>query len=101
MFQHANIKTPRWLCYIIQRPESHSTHHRRHRHNYADLPLWDIVFGTFENTPELEPRTGFYHGASTRMVDLLIGRDVTRRPAGEVEAEQARVRDREAAAVAR
>jgi sterol desaturase/sphingolipid hydroxylase (fatty acid hydroxylase superfamily) len=83
MFQHANLKTPLWVGYLIQRPESHSTHHRRHRHNYADLPLWDMIFGTFKNTPEMEPRTGFYHGASTRVLDMLVGRDVNkmRRPA--------------------
>ena len=51
MFQHANIKTPQWLCYIIQRPEMHGVHHGRklHRLNYADLPLWDMIFGTFIN----------------------------------------------------
>jgi sterol desaturase/sphingolipid hydroxylase (fatty acid hydroxylase superfamily) len=54
MFQHANLRTPRWLGYIIQRPESHGIHHERglHAFNYADLPLWDMVFGTFRN-----PRT--------------------------------------------
>ncbi|MCD6044397.1 MAG: Sterol desaturase, partial [Burkholderiales bacterium] len=42
-FQHANIRTPHWLGYLIQRPESHGVHHGRgvHRYNYADLPLWD------------------------------------------------------------
>ncbi len=29
MFQHANIRTPQWLGYIIQRPESHGVHHAR------------------------------------------------------------------------
>src|SRR5215213_3499807 len=27
LFQHANIRTPRWLGYLIQRPESHNGHH--------------------------------------------------------------------------
>lgn len=41
-FQHANIRTPQWLGYIIQRPESHGVHHQRgvHRYNYSDLPLF-------------------------------------------------------------
>ena len=54
MFQHANIRTPHWLGYIVQRPESHSAHHERgvHARNYGDLPLFDIIFGTFHN-----PRT--------------------------------------------
>ncbi len=77
MFQHANIRTPRWLGYIIQRPESHSVHHGRHRSNYADLPLWDMIFGTFENPAEMEEKVGFYKGASRRIGEMLIGRDVS------------------------
>lgn len=79
MFQHANMSTPRWLGYFIQRPESHSVHHGRgvHRFNYADLPLWDIVFGTFRNPPRFVD-VGFYKGASARIGEMLIGRDVTK-----------------------
>jgi sterol desaturase/sphingolipid hydroxylase (fatty acid hydroxylase superfamily) len=80
MFQHANIKTPRWLGYLIQRPESHGIHHERgvHRYNYSDLPLWDIVFGTFNNPATFDRQAGFYDGASSRIGEMLIGRDVTR-----------------------
>jgi sterol desaturase/sphingolipid hydroxylase (fatty acid hydroxylase superfamily) len=80
MFQHANIATPRWLGYLIQRPESHHIHHARgvHRYNYADLPLWDMVFGTFRNPHRLRRNAcGFYDGASGRLVAMLLGRDVT------------------------
>ena len=51
MFQHANIRTPRWLGYLVQRPEMHVVHHARgvHRYNYADLPFLDMLFGTFRN----------------------------------------------------
>jgi sterol desaturase/sphingolipid hydroxylase (fatty acid hydroxylase superfamily) len=79
MFQHANIETPRWLGYVVQRPESHALHHRRgvHRYNYADLPLWDMVFGTFRNPAEMADEVGLYPGASLRVVDLLLGRDVS------------------------
>ena len=84
MFQHANIRTPRWLGYFVQRPESHAHHHAAHGDNYADLPLWDIVFGTFRNPEEMAERTGFYHGASARVGEMLIGRDVSEPPeAGE------------------
>ena len=78
-FQHANIRTPRWVGYIIQRPESHGVHHQRgvHAFNYADLPLWDMLFGTFRNPAVFEAKTGFYDGASTRVVDMLLARDVT------------------------
>ncbi len=86
MFQHANIRTPHWLGYFIQRPESHNVHHARgiHRYNYADLPLLDIVFGTFRNPRQLaEQPVGFYKGASARIVDMLLGRDVATPPVEE------------------
>jgi sterol desaturase/sphingolipid hydroxylase (fatty acid hydroxylase superfamily) len=77
-FQHANLRTPRWLGYIVQRPESHSRHHARghHRNNYADLPLFDLLFGTFENASAFAEKTGYFDGASTRLGDLILGRDV-------------------------
>lgn len=79
LFQHANIRTPRWLGYIIERPESHSVHHQRHHHrsNYSDLPLWDIVFGTFDNPVEFASEVGLTPGASKRLGSLLIGRDLS------------------------
>ena len=80
MFQHANIKTPHWLGYIIQRPESHCIHHERgvHHYNYSDLPVWDMLFGTFRNPRVPESReAGFYHGASTRILDQLFFQDVS------------------------
>ena len=82
MFQHLSIQTPRWLGYIIQRPESHSVHHARgiHRYNYSDLPLWDIVFGTFRNPKEFQAEHGFYQGASERIPEMLAFRDVTLPP---------------------
>ncbi|MCP5368292.1 MAG: sterol desaturase family protein [Hyphomicrobiales bacterium] len=80
MFQHANIRTPHWLGYIIQRPESHCVHHGRgvHAFNYADLPLWDMVFGTFRNPRDVTGlEAGFYTGASARIPAMLAGRDVS------------------------
>jgi len=78
-FQHANIRTPRWLGYIIQRPESHGIHHQRgvHAYNYADFPLWDIVFGTFRNPAVWREQGGFYDGGSKRIGAMLLGRDIT------------------------
>lgn len=79
MFQHANLRTPRWLGYIVQRPESHSLHHARgvHAGNYADLPLFDLLFGTWRNPAGFAPETGFYDGASRRIGDMLRFRDVS------------------------
>jgi sterol desaturase/sphingolipid hydroxylase (fatty acid hydroxylase superfamily) len=49
-FYHWNIRTPSWLGFIVQRPESHRVHHqyRHHTQNFADLPFWDMLFGTFK-----------------------------------------------------
>lgn len=78
MFQHLNVSTPRWLGYLIERPESHCVHHARdlHRSNYSDLPLWDILFGTFENPDRFEGAVGFEEGASQRVGAMLLGVDV-------------------------
>ncbi len=53
LFQHWNVRTPQWLGYLIQRPESHCVHHRMgvHYYNYSDFPPWDMLFGTFRNPP--------------------------------------------------
>lgn len=77
MFQHANIRTPHWLGYIVQRPESHSVHHERgvHAWNYGDIPIWDILFGTFRNPREWEGEVGFHQG-STRQWSMLFGRKI-------------------------
>lgn len=78
IFQHTNIRTPRWLGFFVQRPESHTIHHARgiHAHNYSDLPLFDILFGTFVNPRGYERETGFYPGASSRVWEMLQGKDV-------------------------
>ena len=80
IFQHANINTPRWLGYIIQRPESHTIHHGRglHKYNYCDLPIIDIIFGTFRNPKGYQMETGYYDGASARIVDMLLFKDVSK-----------------------
>lgn len=79
IFQHANIRTPHWVGYLIQRPESHAIHHARtvHGFNYADLPLLDMLFGTFRNPRSVEGvEQGFYFGASRRWREALLLRDV-------------------------
>ena len=57
-FYHWNVKTPHWLGFPVQRPESHPIHHkyRHHTQNFADLPIWDMLFGTFENPCAPVPR---------------------------------------------
>jgi sterol desaturase/sphingolipid hydroxylase (fatty acid hydroxylase superfamily) len=78
-FGHTNLRTPRWLGYIIARPENHAAHHERgiHGRNYADLPLVDMLFGTFDNPRSAPAHVGFWEGASDRTLPLLLGQDVT------------------------
>lgn len=78
MFQHLNIKTPRWLGYLILRPEQHSIHHQRgvHAYNYGNFAFMDLIFGTFRNPEGFSAEQGFWDGASTKVGSMLIGRDV-------------------------
>jgi sterol desaturase/sphingolipid hydroxylase (fatty acid hydroxylase superfamily) len=76
--QHANLRTPRWLALFFQRPEAHCVHHERglHAYNYSDLPLWDVVFGTFRNPAKWEGETGFDEPADRRYGAMLAFVDV-------------------------
>ena len=79
IFQHANIKTPSWIGYLIQRPESHTIHHGKgiHKHNYSDLPIFDMLFGTFYNPQGYDIETGFYHGATDQIGSMLLFKDIS------------------------
>lgn len=78
LFYHWNIKTPYWLGFIIQRPESHCIHHlyQHHHHNFSDLPIWDLLFGTFYNPKKMEFRCGFDRNKSQQIFQMLKTRDV-------------------------
>jgi sterol desaturase/sphingolipid hydroxylase (fatty acid hydroxylase superfamily) len=78
LFQHWNVHTPRWLGYIIQRPEAHCLHHAFHLHayNYADLPLIDMLFGTFRNPASFSGRVGFEQKPA--FGKMLLGIDISR-----------------------
>ena len=77
LFYHWNVRTPYWVGYLVQRPESHLIHHQEglHAFNYADLPLWDMVFGTYWNPRRWDARCGFA-GRELRLGEMLVGRDV-------------------------
>jgi sterol desaturase/sphingolipid hydroxylase (fatty acid hydroxylase superfamily) len=81
LFYHWNVRTPHWLGYLIQRPESHCVHHQRgrHRNNYSDLPIWDILFGTFENPRGQPGACGFGAEREQRLGAMLIGRNALAR----------------------
>jgi sterol desaturase/sphingolipid hydroxylase (fatty acid hydroxylase superfamily) len=76
LFYHWNVRTPYWLGFLVQRPESHCVHHQRGRHtgNFADLPLWDLLFGTFHNPRRAPRQCGFGAEIEQRLPDLLMGR---------------------------
>lgn len=71
---HMNIKTPHWMGYFFQRPEMHKIHHKEgvHYNNFSDIPLWDMLFGTYEN-PKVrqEEACGFSKDAETQFTKIL------------------------------
>ncbi|MET1162332.1 MAG: sterol desaturase family protein, partial [Pseudoxanthomonas sp.] len=82
MITHTNVCTPRWLGYFIERPEMHSWHHARgrHRQNYSELPVFDMLFGTYYNPRGFAPETGFHEGGSSRVIEMMLGSDVASAP---------------------
>lgn len=78
MFQHWNVNTPPWLGYLIQRPEAHCVHHRRglHAYNYGDLPVWDVMLGTFRNPKRFNGECGFESPADRKLGAMLAFSDV-------------------------
>ncbi len=77
---HMNIKTPKFLGYFFQRPESHRLHHaqnkRIHCPNYSDFPVWDMLNGTFENPDTANEPCGFSKDKDLQRFDMLMFRDV-------------------------
>jgi len=73
---HSNLSTPYWLGFVFQRPESHRRHHEigHHRDNYSDLPLWDILFGTFDNPRRSPHECGFGRERERQLFRMLLGR---------------------------
>jgi sterol desaturase/sphingolipid hydroxylase (fatty acid hydroxylase superfamily) len=78
IFIHANLRTPQWLGWFVQRPEMHRIHHQRNHHasNYGDIVLWDMLFGTYDNPPQWRGRCGFDAPRERRVHDMLLCRDV-------------------------
>lgn len=79
LFYHWNVRTPYWLGFIVQRPESHCVHHQEgvHSYNYADLPVWDMLFGTFRNPRHFDERCGLGAGQERRVLEMLGGVDLS------------------------
>ena len=77
-FYHTNIKTPRWIGFIFQRPEMHRIHHQhdRHKNNYGDIVWWDMLFGTYENPKEWTETCGFDDEKEQQLINMLMYKDV-------------------------
>ncbi|KID55946.1 fatty acid hydroxylase [Pseudoalteromonas luteoviolacea] len=77
IYIHADLKTPYWVGFIIQRPEMHRVHHKNmhHKQNYG-LALWDLLFGTFSNPKGYVREVGFDEVREKRVYDMLKTKDV-------------------------
>jgi len=77
IFIHADLKTPYWLGFVLQRPEMHRVHHKymHHAQNYG-LSVWDLMFGTFCNPKEYVQKVGFDESRENRIYEMLRTRDV-------------------------
>ncbi|HEX3762337.1 MAG TPA: sterol desaturase family protein [Kofleriaceae bacterium] len=75
---HANIAVELgWLNYVLGGPEQHRLHHSRDPrevgHYAVDLPLWDLLFGSFTWKPARAPRrVGLRHSASFPSVRSFV-----------------------------
>ncbi len=79
LFYHWNVPTPYWVGFLIQRPESHCVHHQKgvHHFNFADLPLWDMLFGTFKNPRVWKAKCGFGPKGEHRLGEMLSGKVIS------------------------
>jgi sterol desaturase/sphingolipid hydroxylase (fatty acid hydroxylase superfamily) len=77
-FYHLNVRTPRWVGFFVQRPEMHRIHHARgvHYGNFGDLPIWDLLFGTYRNPAKVEQLCGFEPDREARLGAMLAFRNV-------------------------
>jgi len=81
-FYHANVSTPRWVGWFMQRPEHHSIHHQFgvHRYNYGDITWWDRIFGTFREAKTFSSRCGFGGDDESKLGAMLVFRDLEKAP---------------------
>jgi sterol desaturase/sphingolipid hydroxylase (fatty acid hydroxylase superfamily) len=47
-----------------------------HYYNYSDLPIYDMLFGTFRNPREIRGECGFENGADRKLGAMLAFADV-------------------------
>ena len=80
VFQHWNVRTPRWVGYVVQRPEAHCLHHERdiHARNFGDITWWDMLFGTYANPETFAGAVGFAPERGRRVLAMVGFVDVNR-----------------------
>jgi sterol desaturase/sphingolipid hydroxylase (fatty acid hydroxylase superfamily) len=78
LYQHWNVRTPRWTGWLIQRPEQHIYHHERdvHARNFGDMPVWDRLFGTYAEPSGAHVELGFADGRARRVLAMIACVDV-------------------------
>lgn len=78
-YYHMNISTPVWTGYFFQRPENHRLHHiqnKRFCQNYADLPIWDWLGGTFQNVQTMKQPTVYPTEKEVQIFKIIFFRDL-------------------------
>lgn len=77
LIAHADMRTPRWLGFVVQRPEMHRLHHERgvHASNYG-LPIIDMIFGTWRNPGTVDVECGFPDDKERLIGQMLMLKDV-------------------------
>ncbi len=77
IYIHSDTRSPRWLGYIVQRPEMHRVHHKfeHHAQNYG-LPIWDMLFGTWANPAHYVEQCGFSPEKAAMIYEMLCFKDV-------------------------
>jgi len=75
---HANIRLPRQVGYVFQTPEMHRLHHKsgHHAHNYSDIVIWDMLFGTYCNPKKPINSCGFDETHEKKVVPMLFGQNI-------------------------
>lgn len=77
LIAHADVRTPQWLGFLVQRPEMHRLHHERgvHASNYG-LPIIDMMFGTWRNPGTVDVECGFPDDKERLIGQMLMLKDV-------------------------
>lgn len=59
-----------------------------HKYNFADILLWDRLFGTYKDTTEFAERCGFPKGAKEKLGEMLVFKDVYYEDTGDIALEK-------------